>query len=114
MLDTDDPGLVRPFVITQGRTRPAGATVPVEAAVCQTPAWPGPVPALGLVEMQIWMAAADRPSSAQISARLDLPVGVVRVLVGDLVAAGLAHIGPVARPDDIELVRRLIDGIRRL
>ena len=79
--------LVRPFVLTQGRTRTTGVAVPVEAA---------------------------QPSSAEISAELDLPVGVVRVLVGDLVAAGLAHIGPTARSDDIKLVRRLIDGVRRL
>jgi hypothetical protein len=56
-------------------------------------------------------------SIAEVSARMILPVGVVRVLVGDLTAAGAVMVGTSATPDaatDITLLERLLDGIRAL
>jgi hypothetical protein len=106
--------LVRPFIVTQGRTRPDGLRVPVEAAVSQSLSSRATEPELGPTEMQIWLAAARQPSSAELAAQFDLPLGVVLVLVADLVTAGLAELGLIAQPGDIEVVRRLIDGIRRL
>jgi hypothetical protein len=66
------------------------------------------------VETEIWTAAAGQLSVAEISGRLGLALGVVRVLVGDLAGVGLIELGPTAGSGDAELVRRLIDGVRAL
>ena len=56
-------------------------------------------------------------SLAELAARLPLPVGAVRVLVGDLTVAGAVAVRDAAAPDaatDVNLLKRLLDGIRAL
>ncbi|MCZ9337468.1 DUF742 domain-containing protein, partial [Streptomyces sp. TRM76130] len=56
-------------------------------------------------------------SVAELAAGLDLPVGVVRVLVGDLVDAGFVHVNrpvPPAELPDESILRDMIDGLRAL
>jgi len=56
-------------------------------------------------------------SLAEVSARMLLPVGVVRVLVGDLVTAGVVWVDDphsVEHATDVRLLERLLDGIRAL
>lgn len=110
----DGDSFVRPYTLTGGRTQSDGIFVAVEAAVCQTAGSILDPPALAPVETDIWLIAERRISSAEISALLELPLGVVRVLVGDLVAAGLVDLGETTAVADAQLVRRLIDGVRAL
>jgi Protein of unknown function (DUF742) len=55
-------------------------------------------------------------SVAEISARLHLPIGVVRVLASDMVSEGIlsAHAGAPDKSNDISLLTRLINGVRAL
>jgi Protein of unknown function (DUF742) len=55
-------------------------------------------------------------SVAEIAARLMFPLGVARVLVGDLVAVGAVAVdlGVPDAADDVALLERLLDGIRAL
>jgi hypothetical protein len=56
-------------------------------------------------------------SVAELSARLGTPVGVVRVLVGDLVDAQMVqvrHTEDRSEHRDVRLLERLLDGIRAL
>jgi hypothetical protein len=55
-------------------------------------------------------------SVAEIAARLLLPLGVARVLVGDLVAANAVtvDVGAQDAANDVALLERLLDGIRAL
>ena len=59
----------------------------------------------------------DISSVAEISAHLGIPVGVVRVLVGDMVADGLVHLyrpgAPGDRPD-LALLERVLLGLRAI
>jgi len=103
---------VRPFTMTRGRTRAEGIEVAIESIVYQSPASLTTPPTLTPVESEIWAAAAGKVSSAEISAKLGLPLGVVRVLVGDLATAGLLHLGRTTATGDAQLIRRLIDGVR--
>ncbi|MEM7341213.1 MAG: DUF742 domain-containing protein [Actinomycetota bacterium] len=109
-----DAGFVRPYTLTGGRTETPDVLVPIEAVVScrRRPHEHGPD--LGPVERAVWDATRLNLSSAEISARLGLPLVVVRVLVGDLVAAGHAWLGPTAQHDDEDLIRRLIAGVSRL
>jgi hypothetical protein len=60
----------------------------------------------------------DAPQSvAELAAGLDLPIGVVRVLVGDLVAGEFVHVTrpvPPAELPDESILRDVINGLRAL
>ena len=54
---------------------------------------------------------------AELAADLDLPIGVVRVLVGDLLVAAHVYIHkpvPPAELPDESILRDVIDGLRAL
>ena len=116
--DTDEPSLVRPYTLTAGRTdsrvdlpweAPVGAVTPA-----QPPRWPG-----NDVRAQILAMCAGRPSVAEIASHLSLPLGVARVLVGDLVVQGYvtvhATLGEAATADERrELIGRTLRGLKAL
>lgn len=59
------------------------------------------------------------PSVAEIAARLDLPVGVARVLIGDLVNAGYLRVHRTltdrsSRNERSELIGRTLRGLKAL
>jgi hypothetical protein len=52
-----------------------------------------------------------------LAADLDLPLGVVRVLIGDLLDADLVHVSrpvPPAELPDASVLRDVINGLRAL
>jgi hypothetical protein len=56
-------------------------------------------------------------SVAELSARLSAPVGVVRVLVGDLVDAHMIQVRQTedrSEHRDVRLLERLLEGIRAI
>ncbi len=55
-------------------------------------------------------------SVAELAARMTLPIGVIRVLVGDLDAIGAVDVivAPIDTASDPRLLERLLDGIRAL
>ncbi len=115
---SDLPSLVRPYTLTAGRTEP-GVDLPLEApigklATEQPPRWPG-----NDVRGQILDMSVDAPSVAEIAAGLALPLGVVRVLIGDLVTQGYLQVhttlGESATVQDRrELIGRTLRGLRAL
>ncbi len=107
---------VRPYVITGGRTRADGFDLPIETVV-QTvgSAWdlePGTA-----VELFDILDVCHEPTSiAEIAVHLRVPVGVARVLVGDLVTRGMLQAGRTSGEgmDRVRALERLLDGIRAL
>ena len=56
-------------------------------------------------------------SVAELAADLDLPLGVVRILLGDLQERSLVSIHhpiPPARLPDMQVLKEVVDGLRRL
>lgn len=54
---------------------------------------------------------------AELAADADLPVGVVRVLLGDLLEAGHVKVSrpvPPARLPEMRILREVIEGLRAL
>ncbi|MBZ4561755.1 DUF742 domain-containing protein [Mycobacterium avium subsp. hominissuis] len=110
--------LVRPYTLTSGRTDTT-VDLPVEAPIQTLQAglthrWP-PGDARG----RIVRLCLDSPSVAEISARLDLPLGVARVLVGDLVLSGYLRVHKtlserLTRDERHELIGRTLRGLRAL
>jgi hypothetical protein len=116
--DTDEPQLVRPYTLTAGRTN-SRINLPLEAPIetlssTKPPRWPG-----NDVRGQILTLCAGSPSVAEIAAVLSLPLGVARVLIGDLVAQGYLRVhttlGDSTTDDERrELIGRTLRGLRAL
>jgi hypothetical protein len=112
------PNRARPYTLTGGRTSPR-IELPIEVTV-ETLEWSGEVDwAPGDVRTVIVRLCRDRPSIAEISSYAALPIGVTRVLVGDLVESGhlRVHASLTERStisDRRRLIERTLDGLRAL
>ena len=107
---------VRPYAMTGGRTRPAHDSLEIEALVSTTSAG-GETPRLTVEQRAIATLCHDVLSVAEIAARLDLPLGVTRVLVGDMADGGLVVVHRPAHPDDrpdLALMERVLYGLRAI
>ncbi|MGW2991538.1 DUF742 domain-containing protein [Streptomyces sp. NPDC001193] len=118
----DEAGpVVRPYAMTRGRTSHAGQhRLDLIALVVAEPAADDPVWDLTLSpkHSHILGLCRERPQSvAELAAELDLAVGVVRVLIGDLADEELIHVNrpvPPAELPDESILREVIDGLRAL
>ena len=108
-----EPDLVRPFIVTRGRTRASRPDIRVETLI---EAIEGSGYSGVAEERRILEITSSGPTSvAEIGAHSGLPVGVVTILTGDLLDAGavrLHHTDPV----DIEVsaLTRMIERVRAL
>ncbi|MEU6370780.1 DUF742 domain-containing protein [Streptomyces sp. NPDC046931] len=120
--DNEAGPLVRPYAMTGGRTRPGPtgvrfdliALVSLEAGApdADDPASLGPEHRALLDLCRI-----ETQSVAELAAGADLPVGVVRVLVGDLLELGCVRVSrpvPPAQLPDERILREVIAGLRAL
>ncbi|MEU3187317.1 DUF742 domain-containing protein [Streptomyces sp. NPDC006923] len=113
--------VVRPYAMTRGRTSSAARhRLDLIAVVVPEPAAedPGRDQTLSPEHVEIVERCLDSPQSiAELAAGLDLPVGVVRVLVGDLVDGEIVHVTrpvPPAELPDESILREVINGLRAL
>ncbi|AHH95143.1 DUF742 domain-containing protein [Kutzneria viridogrisea] len=108
-----DEVLVRPFIMTGGRTTPLADDLRIETLVVATPA---SLSAPLRFEQRTVVQLCQRPHSlAEIGAALGVPLGVVRVLVGDLVSAG--HVAVRESSADqlpVSVIERIRDLVRAL
>ena len=115
--DPNPPGehttALRPFVITAGRVDGPDPDIQLETQVSVHPgAMPGRLPP----EKRAIVTLCQEPLSvAEISARLRMHLGVTRILVGDLRAAGHldVHVLESDFPDP-ETIMRVIRGLRAI
>jgi len=114
----EEARLVRPYALTRGRTRPGRSDLPLEALVRVVAGATDPV---GTAERRriLDLTREQILSVAELSAHLSLPLGVVRVLVGDLADEGLVvvHTGaPAAAPPaaNLKVLESVLDGISAL
>ncbi|MEU3821338.1 DUF742 domain-containing protein [Streptomyces sp. NPDC030392] len=119
--DADAGPLVRPYAMTGGRTRPGAGTARFDliALVAAAPEPPTADDLLLGPEHRVLMALCRTAtqSVADLAAESDLPVGVVRVLLGDLLEAGLVTVHrpvPAAELPDEQILREVINGLRAL
>ncbi|HET9441917.1 MAG TPA: DUF742 domain-containing protein [Acidimicrobiales bacterium] len=107
--------LVRPYAITGGRTRSQSAALAMEALVVAKVEGRARA-ALTLERRAIAELALTPVSVAEISAHLQVPLGVARVLVGDMAADGLVvvHQPKIDKRPDVVLLERVLNGIRAL
>ena len=112
------PNRARPYTLTGGRTR-ARIELPIEVAV-ETLVSNGELDwEPGDVRSVIVGLCRDRPSIAEISSYAALPIGVTRVLVGDLVESGHLRVHETLTDRSTvserrRLIERTRDGLRAL
>ncbi len=110
--DPDQDPMIRPFVLTGGRT---DTDVPIEALTVTSPESLADLSRLSTEQQSIVALCRTPQAVAEISARLGLPLGVTRILISDLATMGVVYISQVAgTSSDLDLIGRLLDGIHRL
>jgi hypothetical protein len=107
-----DEALVRPFVITGGRTRHATVHLRVETLVVGTGLEPRG--AIQFEHAAILDACRQPVSVAEVAARIGVPLGVAQILVGDLADAGLVRVHAATPNATPSLLMRMIDAVRAL
>jgi len=114
----EEARVVRPYALTRGRTRSGRADLRLEALVRGVAGASDPA---GTSERRriLELTGAQILSVAELSAHLSLPLGVVRVLVGDLADEGLVvvHSGSptTATPaTNLKVLESVLNGISTL
>jgi Protein of unknown function (DUF742) len=108
----------RPYATIGGRARAsAHAHLAIEALVATAP-WASASPAaLSPERRAIVQAGRGVVSIAEIAVLLDVPLGVARILVGDMADEGLVvvHQRPEPQePPDLDLLRRVLHGLKAI
>ena len=108
--------VIRPFLLTAGRVSGAGTAppIPLETQVMSTPAGLLALNSLTFEHHDIVAACRLPQSVAELAARLQLHLNVIRVLAEDLCAAEYLaiHVPNARAAQDISVLRRIIDGLR--
>ena len=115
--DRDAGPVVRPYALTKGRTLPSGGESfdLIDVMVATSDRMPehfrpGP-------EHRRLLSLCRRPTPVvDLTSEIDLPLGVVRVLLGDLISEGLVGVLSTQKQPatDQRLLRMVLDGLESL
>jgi DNA-binding transcriptional ArsR family regulator len=108
--------VVRPYALVRGRTKPAGDRLDVISMAYSLRVSVPDQTDLEPEHLALLQRCAIPMSVAELASGLDLPLGVVRVLLADLRERELVRIDrpTQGRVTDIRLLREVADGLRRL
>jgi Protein of unknown function (DUF742) len=109
----------RPYTVTGGRTRPAHDDLELETLVLTVTGIDEQLAGLGREQRSIAALCREVASVAEISGRLDLLLGVTRVIIGDMADEGLVVLyrpqATVADADlPVELLERVLHGLKNI
>ena len=107
------PRLIRSYTITAGRT---ATTVDLAMEATLRLQAGAEAPVLSPSAAQV-LEVCDRRSVAEVSALTKMPIGVTRVLLGDLIEQGLVRIqatinDSTSTDERLELIERTLRGLR--
>ena len=108
------PRFVRPYTLTGGRTE-AVVDLPFEATLVLIPQVVDRT--ASNPESQRILGVCDSRSVAEVSALMKMPIGVTRVLLGDLVHQGFIKVQETitettSHDERIDLIERTLRGLR--
>ncbi|MFB6612790.1 DUF742 domain-containing protein [Streptomyces sp. NPDC085524] len=123
--DADAGPLVRPYAMTGGRTKPGPHGVRFDLIALVVMDTDGAAATDAEAESLLGpehrallgLCRSETQSVAELAADADLPVGVVRVLLGDLLEGGHVKVSrpvPPAQLPDERILREVIEGLRAL
>ena len=107
------PRLIRSYTLTAGRTA-AKVELAMEATLRLQAGAEAPVLSPSAAQV---LEVCDRRSVAEVSALTKMPIGVTRVLLGDLIEQGLVRIQATitektSTDERLELIERTLRGLR--
>jgi hypothetical protein len=106
---------IRPYALTGGRTRTRHHLL-VETLISVPEFDPVLADSLMPESRLLYSRARQRMSVAELSADLDLPLGVIRVLISDLAMQNAVYIHPTAfaYQNSPQVLERILDGLKQL
>lgn len=108
---------VRPYTWTRGRTK-SGFDLAIETLVSTSPRGRAQAATLQLEHRAVAELCEQTRSVAEVAALLSLPLGVARVVLGDMAGLGVVTVHQTASSagsaPDIALMERVLSGLRRL
>jgi hypothetical protein len=116
-MDEEAGPVVRPYALTRGRARSSGDSFDLIAMVTATGVQPMDEILISPEQLRILEIASRAISVVDIASDVDLPIGVVRVLLGDLHDQGLISVRPpaqVAHLPSVRILKEVINGLRAL
>jgi hypothetical protein len=115
-LDEQAGRIVRPYALTGGRTDPAGHRFDLLAMVVARAGTARDKRDLDPAHLLVLEHARAPAAVIDLAAALDLPVGVIRILLSDLLERSLIAVSnpPAAPHTDLRLLQNVLDGLRRL
>ena len=117
-LDAEAGPVVRPYALTRGRTRHSGEAFDLVATVTATRRRVADPSALAPEHVAVLQLARAPTTVVDIASDVDLPLGVVRILLADLRELGLvvirAPVSTKALQVDRNTLREVLHGLRRL
>jgi len=115
-LDQDAGPVVRPYALTGGLTRPSGQRFDLLDMVGVVRRAAQDMPHLGPEQAEVLQRCQIPVPLADLAADMDLPVGVIRILVSDLRERGLVtiHRAQPAGVGDLKILQEVLDGLRRI
>jgi hypothetical protein len=119
--DQGDPNIgasaVRPYTWTRGRTR-SGFDLAIETLVSTSRKGREQMNILQVEHRAVAELCEQARSVAEVAALLSLPLGVARVLLGDMAGLGIVTVHQTASSagnvPDLALMERVLSGLRRL
>jgi hypothetical protein len=114
--------VVRPYAVTSGRTKPSGAAIDMVAQVSAlrrisvADLDPEQVAKLGPEHLRVLKSCKLPIAVADLASDLDLPLGVVRILIADLREQGLVNVRQPSSSglSDVGILKEVADALRRL
>jgi hypothetical protein len=115
-LDQEAGPVVRPYALTRGRTRPPGAPLGLIDQVAAAGPLVVDARGLGPEHRRLLNLCRSPVAVADLASETDLPLGVVRVLLGDLLERGAVALAgpPEAGTPEEGVMRSVLDGLRAL
>lgn len=110
--ELDEDPVIRPFMLTNGRTQPMRDGLRVETLLRAAPA--ALSAPLRFESRRIVELAQSARSIADLSVALSAPLGVVRVIVADLITQGFLVVQDQPEELSTSLIERIRDRVRAL
>ncbi len=115
-LDQDAGPVVRPYALTGGLTRPSGQRFDLLDMVGVVRRAAQEMPHLTPEQAEVLDRCQIPAPLVDLAADMNLPVGVIRILVSDLRERGLVtiHRAQPAGVGDLKILQEVVDGLRRI
>jgi hypothetical protein len=115
-LDQEAGPVVRPYALTGGLTRPSGQRFDLLDMVGVVRRPDEDMPHLAPEQVEVLQRCQIPAPLVDLAADMNLPVGVIRILVSDLRERGLVtiHRAQPAGVGDLKILQEVVDGLRRI